>query len=449
MRNSAAKTIGESWFRFPRPAVCIAAETVQRHRRWQVMELDRLSRDVRPLPYAPGLRLHGTSALAAAALVLMLVFNSANLPAPLYVIYKARLHLSPITQSLIFAAYVLGSIAALVFLARLSDQIGRRPVLFGAIALAAVSTLLFIFAGDTTMLYAARAVSGLANGLTATACTAWILELAPPDKKSAAAPLAVAANVAALGMGPLLSGVLAQFAPAPLMLPYIVYLVGLVPPCLVVWTIHETVRSPKPFAEMSLRPRIGVPSDVLAQFVAPAVTAFVAFALMGFYSSLVPNVLQRGLHIDNHAVGGAVICFMFGSGLAAIVALRRLKSRTAMFTALALLVPGVLFLVLAENMASLPLLLVASALGGASGALGYRSSLETINEIAPEDRRAETVAALLLACYAGISLPIVGVGVLSQLVNPIMADIVFAGVLCALAIGAAIVGALYGGEDDA
>jgi MFS family permease len=407
----------------------------------------RLSRDIRPLPHAPGLRLHGTAAMGAAALVLMLVFNSANLPAPLYVIYKERLHLSPITQSLIFAAYVLGSIAALALLGRLSDQVGRRPVLFGAIVLAAVSTLLFIFAGETTMLYAARAVSGLANGLTATACTAWILELAPSDQKGGAAPLAVAANIAALGMGPLLAGCLAQFAPAPLLLPYLIYLAGLLPPYLVVWTIHETVRAPKPLAELSLRPRIGVPRDVLPQFVAPAVTAFVAFALMGFYSSLVPNVLQRSLHIDNHAVGGAVICFMFGSGVVAIAALLRLSSRAAMFTALALLVPGVLLLVLAENLASLPLLLVATAVGGASGALGYRSSLETINQIAPEDRRAETVAALLLACYAGISVPIIGVGVLTQLVNPGTADGVFAGVLCVLAIGAGIMGARYGAKE--
>jgi hypothetical protein len=37
---------------------------------------------------------HGTAAMAAAALVLMLLFISANLPSPLYVIYKARLHLS-------------------------------------------------------------------------------------------------------------------------------------------------------------------------------------------------------------------------------------------------------------------------------------------------------------------------------------------------------------------
>jgi MFS family permease len=410
------------------------------------MDTGRLSRDVRVLHGAPGLRLYGTTAMAAAALVLMLVFNSANLPGPLYVIYRDRLHLSPITQSLIFAAYVLGAFAALIVLGRLSDQVGRRPVLFGAIVLSAVSTLLFIFAGGTAMLYAARAVSGLANGLVATACTAWMVELAPPGQKQTAAPLATAANVAALGTGPLLSGLLAQFAPAPLVLPYLVYLAGLLPPYLVVWTIHETVRSPKALRELSLWPRIGVPSEVFGQFVAPAVTAFVAFALMGFYSALVPNVLERALHIDNHAVGGAVIFFMFGSGVVAIAALRRLSSRAAMFTALALLIPGVLLLVLAENIASMPLLLAASALGGASGALGYRASLETINQIAPEDRRAETVAALLVACYAGISVPIIGVGVLSQLVNPTVADLVFAGVLCLLAIGAAIMGARYGAE---
>lgn len=382
-------------------------------------------------------------AVAAAALVFMSVFNIANLPSPLYVMYRERFHFSEITLTLAFAVYVVGSLAAMLLLGRFSDQVGRRPALFAAIAVAAGAALLFVFAFDTAMLFVARAVSGLAAGMAATACTAWIAELAPAPDRRLAAPMATGANITALGLGPLISGVLAQYAPWPLKLPFIVYLVGLVPPLLAVWVTRETVEEKVPWGEVSFRPRVGVPPEVRAQFAVPALTAFVVFAFMGFYSSLIPTLLERSLSIDNHAVGGAVIFFMFLCGVCVIAASLDWQSGTATRVSLALLIPGAVLLVLSQYWASLPLLLTATALGGAATALGYCGSLKTINEIAPKERRAETIASLLLACYAGISLPVIGIGLVSQLANPLIADIVFSALLCVLAAGAAVVETIW------
>jgi hypothetical protein len=117
-----------------------------------------------------------------------------------------------------------------------------------------------------------------------------------------------------------------------------------------------------------------------------------------------------------------------------------------MFTGLALMIPSVVLLVAAQQAASMAILLVASAIGGASGALGYRGSLQVINEIAPGDRRAETISTYLLACYTGVSLPVIGIGVLSTLAGAQIADMVFAGVLCVLAIAAAAVDWTWGGQ---
>jgi MFS family permease len=64
----------------------------------------------------------------------MLVFNGANLPPPLYVIYRERLHFTEIPLTLVFASHVVGAVTGLVFFERLSDQVGRRPVLFAALA---------------------------------------------------------------------------------------------------------------------------------------------------------------------------------------------------------------------------------------------------------------------------------------------------------------------------
>ena len=101
------------------------------------MVFTRLSDEFRPRGRAPGVRLHGATAMMAASLVLILVFNGANLPSPLYVIYHERSHFTGITLTLVFASYVVGAVTGLVFFGRLSDQVGRRPVLFSALALSA------------------------------------------------------------------------------------------------------------------------------------------------------------------------------------------------------------------------------------------------------------------------------------------------------------------------
>src|SRR5262249_29877130 len=158
--------------------------------------------------------------------VMTLVFVAANLPAPLYVRYAERFGFSELTLTVVYAVYMIGSVAAVTIFGRISDQIGRRPVLFLSIALSAASAIIFLFTFNTATWLAARIVSGLALGLTATACTAWIAELQPDGDRRIATLFSTGANLVGLALGPLIAGLLAQFAPAPLRLPYLVYLVG-------------------------------------------------------------------------------------------------------------------------------------------------------------------------------------------------------------------------------
>ena len=86
-----------------------------------------------------------------------------------------------------------------------------------------------------------------------------------------------------------------------------------------------------------------------------------------------------------------------------------------MLWGLSLLIPSLALLVVAFQSHSLPLLLIGSVLGGGAAALGYRGSLQIVNQIAPDSRRAEVVSSYLMFCYAGVSLPVIGIGVLSAI----------------------------------
>jgi MFS family permease len=157
-----------------------------------------------------------------AVIGLAVVFFCATLPNPLYPLYRAQFGFGNVTLTLIYAAYVVGNLVALLVFGRLSDQIGRRLVALTAIVICIVSTLTFLFADGTTWFYAARALSGLSTGLAAGTLTAWISE--PDSRGSKAAFLAAAANFAGCGVAPVLSGALPAGLPQPLRLPYVVYL---------------------------------------------------------------------------------------------------------------------------------------------------------------------------------------------------------------------------------
>ena len=373
-----------------------------------------------------------------------LLYVGSTLLTPLYPIYRREFHFSELIVTAIYAVYVIGNLAVLFFFGRLSDQVGRRPATLLAVGITGFSVLLFLLAGSVAWLFPARILNGFAAGLGAGALTAWIAELEPHGDRVRAAVVASAANLGGLAFGALLAGTLAQFAPWPLRLPYVVFVLLLFVLFLALRTVKETVRRPvRTMAGLDLRPRIGVPRELRLAFVAPAAIAFAAFALGGFYAALAPEMLARSLHRGEPLIEGGIVALFFLSGAATAVLTRRWRGRSAMLVALLLLWIGLGLLTLAEALHSMALLVLASILTGAAMALGYRGSLQIVNEIAPDRQRAELVSSYLLVCYSANSLPVIGVGLLSLPMGPENAHRVFAIVLVALASLACAAGLRY------
>jgi MFS family permease len=155
-----------------------------------------------------------------------------TLPTPLYGLYRAEIGFSELVVTVVFAAYAVGVIGVLLTVGDFSDRVGRRPVLLAALGLSAASALCFVFEGGLPLLFAGRLLSGFAAGLLSGAATATVMELAPPGRASRASLAATAANMGGLGCGPPLAGLLAQYGPWPLRLPYLVHLALLAVSCL-------------------------------------------------------------------------------------------------------------------------------------------------------------------------------------------------------------------------
>jgi len=379
-----------------------------------------------PAPSSATIKQHRRlSAVATAwdvAVGLAVIYVLSTVPTPLYVLYRERLGFSGVTLTLIYAAYVIGSLGAMFFLGRLS------------LAFGVVAAVLFLFADATIWLFAARILSGFAIALASGASTAWIVESHGAGKKQATR-IAIGANLLGLAIGPLLAGVLAQYEPAPLRLVYVVTLLMLIAALIAAWFGAETVREPTTLKGAEMRPRFGVPPELRTQFLVPAISAFATFAVLGFYSALVPSVLRQSLNQTNRAVAGAVTGGMFLVA-SLTVGLVDVPALAGVIAGLGLLIPGVGLLVLAEHVQSMAWLIVASAAIGVASGLGYRFGLEMVNEMAPDDHRSELVSGYLIVCYGAISAPVVGIGLLTAASNALLADTVFGVLVAVLAVAA-------------
>jgi MFS family permease len=319
------------------------------------------------------------------------------------------------------------------FLGRLSDQVGRRAAILFAIGVSLISTVLFVFADSIPLLFLARVLSGFGIPLAAGAGTAWVAELC--DNRCTGASLTAGFTLAGLGLGPFLAGILAQFTREPLTLPFLALMVLALAAAVITLLVPETVKRPvRRLRELSLRPRIGVPRALIAAFTAPAITAFATFSLLGFYSALTPSLLEEALHLHSHAISGGIIFELYAVAALVLVLTQWLSARAAMLAGLALLIPALALLALAPRDHSLPLLLVGSAVGGAAVGFGYRGSLQLVNELAPGTHRAEVVSTFLMFCYLGVSLPVVGIALLSAATTPIAAETAFAAIIAAFAL---------------
>jgi MFS family permease len=372
--------------------------------------------------------------LAGGAVVAVLFMGSALLT-PLYRLYRLDYGLTALGLTLVYAVYVIGNLVALLFLGRLSDQLGRRPIVLAGLALAALSTILFLIASGSSLLFAGRIASGCAVGLGSGAATAWITEATPTEHRVRAASTMTAFNFVGLALGPVVAGLLVQYAPWPLRLPFLVYLGLIAIVAALVLAARETLDHMRA-GPIELTPRLAVPRGKRLAFAVPAAAGFAAMALVGYYAALGPTMLHETLRLTNQALSGLIVAELFLVAAIAILITRRIEARHMLIWGLAAMPISLAALVAAQAWSSLALMLLGTTLSGIASALSYRGGLGAINALAPADRRAEMASAYFICCFLGNALPIVGVGALSEAMGAAAADRIFALGLSLIALAA-------------
>lgn len=383
------------------------------------------------------------AALWATAYAFLVVMAFSAIPTPLYVLYQARDGFSSLTITLIFAAYAVGVVASLFTVGHLSDRDGRRRWTLAAVGLNLVSVAIFLSSTSLAGLLAARFIGGLGVGaLTATA-TAWITELhahAHPGRDGRRAQtIATAANLGGIGVGPLVGGALAQWVDAPLRTPYVVSLVAMLIALVAVLLAPET-RTPKQ-PRPAYRPQgIAAPAGHRAVYLAVALGAFMAFAVLGLFNSLAPAFLAGALHEPSRLLAGFAAFLVFAAAAASQTLTGDRAPRSVLGVGLASLATGVAILVASVWLEVLALFLAGAVVSGAGAGLTFKGAIGTAASLAPPAQRAEALAGIFLAGYTGLAIPVIGLGLLTQELAANVSLTLFAGlILTGLAGTAALV----------
>ncbi|MCG7635601.1 MFS transporter [Gordonia McavH-238-E] len=352
------------------------------------------------------------ASFAAAVYAFAVIMLGTTLPTPLYAIYGEELGFGVTTTTVIFAVYAAGVIAALIGFGRWSDVIGRRKMLIAGAILSAISAVVFLTAGPVWQLLLGRVLSGLSAGVYAGAATTAVIELAPASWRGRAPAVATAANIGGLGLGPLIAGLLAEYAPSPLHTPFVLDLALLVLVFIGIWRLPETV-DVVPGAQLSVQ-RLSVPADIRGVFVRASIAAFAGFAVMGTFTGVMPSFVTNILGIDDHAFTGFLVFVLFASSALTQIVVRRMPTEPALIAGCAILILGTGLSILGLVAASTPALLGGAVICGVGQGMSFSKGLASVVAATPAGRKAEVTSTYFVVAYVAISIPIVGQGITAQ-----------------------------------
>jgi MFS family permease len=361
--------------------------------------------------------------LAASVYVFTVVMMGTTLPTPLYPLFEQRFGFGTAFTTQLFAIYAVGVIGALIVFGRLSDGLGRRPLLRLGVIFSIASAVLFLIGSHIGLLLTGRVLSGLAAGIFTSTATVTVLENAPAGRERLAGSLATAANMGGLGLGILTSGLLARFAPAPLVTPFLVNAIMLVIAGVALLLVRDRTRGGATAVRLQL-PRI--PASAKRMFAAASPGAITGFAVCGLYSAIAPSFIGQTLHVTSTAVTGSVVFLLFGASATAQVLLRGMGDRRLIIGGTVTMIVSMGALVFALMAGSLPVLIVSAALAGAGQGLVFMTGMRAITAVTAPEHRTEATTSYFILAYVFMSVPAIGAGFLAAEVGLADATVIFA-----------------------
>jgi hypothetical protein len=354
-------------------------------------------------------------------------------PTPLFQLYQESFGLTPLMLTVIFAAYVLSLLAALLTVGSLSDYIGRRPSILAALSLNLVAMVMFIAADSAAALIVARAVQGFATGLATATLGAMILD----TDRSRGPVLNSITAFGGLTVGSLGAAALVTYAPDPQQLVYLVLLAMSAIEAAVLWYMPETAAG-KPGALASLQPHVYVPVEARRALAQVTPVTIASWALGGFYFSLMPSLVRAATGVTVPMVGGLIVGALTLSGAVAVVSLRHVSAGRILVRGIPALALGVAITLLGVQTRLVGLMLIGTIVSGIGFGAAFSGAMKSVMPLARAHERAGLLSAFYVEGYLSFSLPAILTGFLAPMTGLPMAADVYGAAIISLAIASLI-----------
>jgi MFS family permease len=389
----------------------------------------------------PGADLDVARAWVRVGLLLFAVGWGANHFVPLLLVYRARLALDPAALSLVFGMYALGLVPGLLLAGPISDRVGRRAVVLPASCAAlAASGVLGVGGGSFAGLLVGRLLYGLGAGGAMSAGTAWIVDLSASEPLGAGPRRATIALSAGFGLGPLVSGAIAQYAPAPTVLPYAVHVALLIAMLALAWRTGDAGDRAVGAAGAAGRP--GRPGRLIRIDLDPAgwrgfrrgvapMAPFV-FGFPALVLAALPGMLGGMLGGAPVAYTGLLAVIMLGAGVLVQPVTRRLDPTLAARLGLVVGAGGTALGAAAVAAHAPALLLAVAPILGTAYGVCMTAGLQSVQRLARPDARGGITGLYLVLTYVGFAAPYL-LALATRAVTPVAALLATA----ALALAAA------------
>ncbi|MGV8893783.1 MAG: MFS transporter [Burkholderiaceae bacterium] len=374
-------------------------------------------------------RLSSSSAVILHTTTLIAFLAASSAPTPLYQLYQQQWGFSTTLLTVVFAAYALALLLALLVTGRLSDHVGRRPVIALALSLQIIAMVGFLCAAGPGWLIAARVLQGFATGLATAAVGAALLDLG----RERGALINSIAPMIGMAAGALGSTSLMVFAPWPLRMVYVLLLIVFLVVLGLTWLAPETTTH-HPGAWASLKPRITVPLQARKALLSVTPANVAVWMLGGFYLSLMPSLIVAITHVNTPWLGGLVVAALTLTGAAAILAARKLRTFVTLLSGELALVAGLVVILTGANQGNAALLLVGSVIAGFGFGASFLGAVRSVLPLAEPHERAALMGVFYIESYLANSVPTIAVGYLAQRVGLLTAVNAYGAVITVLAV---------------
>ncbi|MFJ6646030.1 MFS transporter [Streptomyces sp. NPDC091290] len=342
--------------------------------------------------------------MLASILISLLAASSA--PTPLYAIYQQHWGFSPITVTVVFGIYAVAVLLSLLVFGKISDHVGRRPVLLVALLGQALAMVVFAEAGGVNSLLAARVLQGISTGAAVGALGAGMLDI---DARRGGFLNSLTPTLGTAA-GALVSALLVQYLPAPTRLVYLVLLAVFVLQALAVLAMGETVSRARG-ALASMAPEFKLPRSARPAVAIAAPVMFAVWALTGLYAALGPAVIRTLVQSDSVVWGGLPLFVLATSAGLAVLLLRGTPTRRVMFIGIASLIVGVLITLASVSThggsLAVTTFFVGAAISGFGFGAGFQGGIRLVVPLVEPHERAGVLSLLYVICYVGLGVPAV------------------------------------------